>query len=281
MKGAKTHAAVLAAAVVLLFATAGCNGLNSILRTNDPELIYSKAMEYYAAEKWSRASTLFESIGNIYSGAPREDSIAFFNARCKFKSRDYAAAGDLLDLFRRHYGRSPFIEDAEGMYVLCFYHMAPGPTRDQTMTEQTRTAIAEYISRYPRSEHNDQFRQIDSELLHRLYDKAYYNAYTYYKIGRYKSAIVALRNALKEYPESGHREEIMYLVAVSSYKLAANSVSSKQTDRYLSALDSYYSFIEEYPDSEHRRELDRYAEHAKDFLAKNGAEDTHTDIQAN
>lgn len=272
MKGAKSYA-VVSAALGMLLATAGCNGLNSILRTNDPELIYSKAMEYYAAGKWSRASTLFESIGNIYSGSPREDSIAFFNARCKFKSHDYAAAGDLLDLFRRRYGRSVFIDEAEGMYVLCFYHMAPGPTRDQTMTQQTRTAIAEYMSRYPGSEHNVYFRQIDSELLHRLYDKAYYNAYTYYKIGRYKSAIVALRNALKEYPENDHREEIMYLIAVSGYKLAANSVADKQTDRYLSALDSYYSFVEEYPESEHRRELDRYAEHAKDFLARSGVQE--------
>lgn len=254
--------------LLLLFtAIPGCGSINSILRSNDPELIYAKALEFYEAEKWTKASTLLESIGNMYSGTAREDSIAFFNARCKFKSHDYATAGELLDQFRRRYGRSVFIEDAEGMYALCFYHMAPGPTRDQTMTGHARTAIAEFISRYPRSERVETFQKIDSELLQRQYDKAYYNAYTYYKIGRYKSAIVALQNALKAYPESNHREEIMYYVVVAGYRLADNSVSSKQTDRFLSMLDSYYSFIGEFPESEHRKELDRYALAAKDYLA--------------
>lgn len=270
MKRAKLYAVC---GTLLLFVSAGCGGLNSILRSGDPELVYDKALEYYNAGKWSRASTLFESSGNIFSGTPREDSIAFFNARCKFKGHDYEASAELLDQFRRRYGRSVFIEDAEGLYALCFYHMAPAPTRDQTMTGRARVAINEFISRYPHSERIPQFREIDAELLQRQYDKAYNNAYTYYKIGRYKSAIVALRNALKEYPESDHREEIMYLVVVSGYKLADNSVSDKQTDRYLSALDSYYSFVEEFPESTHRKELDRLSQHAKDYLAKNNKEE--------
>lgn len=66
----------------------------------------------------------------------------------------------------------------------------------------------------------------------------------------------------------------MYLTVVSGFRLADNSVQSKQTDRFLSMLDSYYSFIEEYPESEHRRELDRMAQRAKDYLDKNNKEKT-------
>lgn len=275
MKKAKLYAVCGA---ILLFVSAGCGGLNGILRSGDPELVYNKAVEYYDAGKWSRASTLFEGIGNMFNGTSREDSIAFFNARCKFKGRDYDTAAELLDQFRRRFGRSVFIEDAEGLYALCFYHIAPGPTRDQTMTGRARVAINEFISRYPQSERIPQFREIDAELLQRQYDKAYDNAYTYYKIGRYKSAIVALRNALKEYPESNHREQIMYLTVVCGYKLAENSVESKQMDRYLSTLDSYYSFIEEFPKSDRRRELDRISQHAKDYLAKKSKEE-NTDIE--
>ena len=77
----------------------------------------------------------------------------------------------------------------------------------------------------------------------RLHDKEFLNAYTYYKIGKHKSAIVALKNALRKYPETPHREELMYLIVGSGYELAHNSVQRKQTDRYLSMLDSYYTFI--------------------------------------
>lgn len=258
--------------ITLLVALSGCAGINNLLRSGKPDLIYSKAMEYYQQEKWSRASTLFEGVEHYYAGSSREDSISFFKARCKFKNRDFETASTLLDEFRRKFGRSAFIEDAEGMYALCFYYLAPGPSRDQTMTGQALIAINEFMSHYPESEQTENFHKINGELTQRLHDKAYLNAYTYYKIGRYKSAITALKNALKQFPESSHREQIMYLIVDSSYRFASNSVAEKQTDRYLSMLDSYLSFKEEFPESAHLKELDRMAAHAKDYLDRNNKE---------
>lgn len=255
--------------VLLALVLGGCAGINSILKSNRPDLIYEKALEYYAKEKWQRASTLFEGAQYYYSGTPREDTISFYNARCKYKLRDFDTASTLLDDFRRKFGRSAFIEDAEGMYAMCFYMLAPQPSRDQTMTGRAIMAINEFMSHYPNSSRIEQFREIDRELTQRLHDKAYLNAYTYYKIGRYKSAITALKNALRQYPESSHREQIMFLIVDAGYRFASNSVSDKQTDRYLSMLDSYLSFKEEFPGSEHMKELDRMAQHARDFLDRN------------
>lgn len=255
----------VAAAVSLV----GCGGISSLLKSGKPDMIYSKALEYYDKGKWSRASTLFEGVQHYYAGTSREDSISFFNARCKYKNRDYDTASVLFDEFRRKFGRSTFIEDAEGMYALCYYYLSPGPSRDQTMTGQAIIAINEFMSRYPSSDRIEDFRKIDKELTQRLHDKAYINAYTYYKIGKYKSAIVSLKNSLRKYPDSNHREEIMYLIVDAGYKYASNSVAAKQTDRYMSMLDSYYSFIAEYPESPHIKELDRMARHAKDYLDKN------------
>lgn len=255
--------------VVLTVTLASCGGLNSLLKSGQPDLIYSKAQDYYKKEKWSRASTLFEGVQHYYAGTPREDSVSFYNARCKFKNRDFETASQLLDDFRRQFGRSAFIEDAEGMYALCFYYLSPGPSRDQTMTGQALISINEFISRYPNSERITQFREIDKELTGRLHDKVYLNAYTYYKIGRYKSAIVSLKNALKQYTESNHREQIMFLIVDASYRFANNSVADKQTDRYLKMLDSYLSFKEEFPESTHTKEVDRMAQTARDYLARN------------
>ncbi|MEG1700985.1 MAG: outer membrane protein assembly factor BamD [Alistipes sp.] len=256
-------------AVALAAVLSGCAGINALLKSGKPDLIYSKAMEYYQKEKWQRATTLFEGVQHFYVGSPREDSISFFNARCKFKGRDYEGAASLLDDFRRKFGRSVFVEDAEGMYALCFYYLSPAPTRDQTMTGHALIAINEFMSRYPQSDRVENFKAINKELTQRLHEKSYLNAYTYYKIGRYKSAIMALKNALKEFPESEHREEIMYLIVDSGYRFANNSVADKQTDRYLTMLDSYLSFKEEFPESIHIKEVDRMAKHAKDYLDRN------------
>lgn len=243
--------------------------MNALLKSGQPELIYSKALEYYQKEKWQRASTLFEGVQHYYTGSSREDSISFFNARCKYKNRDFDTASTLLDDFRRKFGRSAFIEDAEGMYALCFYYLSPGPSRDQTMTGQALIAINEFMSRYPHSDRVEDFKQINGELTQRLHDKSYLNAYTYYKIGRYKSAIVSLKNALKQFPDSNHREEIMYMIVDASYRFANNSIANKQTDRYLSMLDSYLSFKEEFPESTHIKSLDRMAQQARDYLDRN------------
>ena len=85
---------------------------------------------------------------------------------------------------------------------------------------------------------------------------------------------LALKNALRKFPDTPHREELMYLIVGSGYELAHNSVQAKQTDRYLSMLDSYYTFIAEFPESARRKEVDRMAQEAKDYLAKNQKNDT-------
>ena len=139
------------------------------------------------------------------------------------------------------------------MYALCFYYLSPGPSRDQTMTGQALIAINEFMSRYPHSDRVEDFKQINGELTQRLHDKSYLNAYTYYKIGRYKSAIVSLKNALKQFPDSNHREEIMYMIVDASYRFANNSVANKQ----------------EFPESKYTKEVDRMAKHARDYLDRN------------
>ena len=256
-------------AVLMALSFMGGCGVSKILRSENPELIYSEALKYKDKEKWSRAYTLFESVEHYYVGSPREDSVIFYRALCKYRDRDYHTSSEILDEFRRKFGRSVFIEDAECMYALCYYYMSPGPTRDQSITSKALQALGEFIVRYPDSEHVESFGKVIDELTDRMYDKSYNNAYTYYKIGQYNSAIVALRNALREYPESHRREELMYLAVKSAYRLADNSVADKQHDRYINMLDSYYTFLDEFPESQYRRELDRMARHAKDFIDKN------------
>ncbi len=246
--------------------------IHQIIKSADPDLIYSEGLKYYGREKWKQAGDLFEACQAYFVGNVQEDSIAFFNARSRFKNRDYADATTRLDDFRRKYGRSVFIEDAEAMLAMCHYYLAPDPTRDQTITSEAIIAFSEFVERYPNSKRVEAFTSLITELTERLKEKAYLNAYTYYKVQRYKSAVVALRNALKQYPDTPHREDILYLIAVSNYRLAHNSIEEKQGERYLNLLDSYYSFINEFPESKRRKELERYTKEAKDYLDKNNIE---------
>lgn len=246
-----------------------CSVVNEDIKSGDPQYVYDQALMLYNTEKWDKASTLFQTCRHVYVGTPREDSLSFYNARCKFKLHSWDEASMALDEHRRRFARSPFIEESEGMYALCYYYMSPSPERDQTVTSQAIIAITEFISRYPESKNINEFKDMLNELSGRLMEKSYLNAYTYYKIGRYKSAIVAFKNAMKQYPESPRREDMMYYTTVSAYRLASNSVESKQLDRYISMLDHYYSFIGEYPESKHIKELGRMAKDARNYIDKN------------
>lgn len=265
----KRNFGYIVVAIIAVLGVVSCSVVNKAIKSGDPQYAYEQAIDLYEREKWSQASELFEACRHIYQGSPREDSLSFYNARCKYKEHKWEEASMLLDNFRHKFMRSPFIEDAEGMYALCYYYMSPGPERDQSITTQAIIAITEFMSRYPESDNRDEFQTMLDDLAARLQEKSYLNAYTYYKIGRYKSAIVAFKNAMKRYPDSPRSEEMMYYTTVSAYRLAANSIETKQLDRYLAMLDYYYSFLSEYPESSRLKELERMARDARNFIDKN------------
>ena len=89
----------------------------------------------------------------------------------------------------------------------------------------------------------------------------------------YLAAHVAFRNVLKDDAENIYREDILYYIAMSSYKYAYLSIPSKQKDRYLSFIDDYYNFIGELPDSHYRKELDAIYAKAQKALGKRGVQD--------
>ena len=96
--------------------------------------------------------------------------------------------------------------------------------------------------------------------------KSYLNAKLYFDLGYYKSSIIALRNALSEFPDSKYREDIMYLVVKSNYYLADKSIAFKQKERYQNTLDEYYSFMTEYPKSKYSGDIQRIYRNLANYL---------------
>ena len=94
------------------------------------------------------------------------------------------------------------------------------------------------------------------ELNARLDKKAYEAAKLYYKMEDYLASRVAFRNVLKDDADNIYREDILYYIAMSSYKYALYSVPAKQKERYLTFVDDYLNFVGELPDSHYRKELD-------------------------
>ena len=258
-------------------AFSSCSSIQRVINTEDPDLIFHRGLAYYEGGKWSKAILLFEHCEPYLKGFPQEDSVAYYRAHSYFKNYDYQTSATLFDEFRRTYGRSVFIENAEALYAISLYEMCPSPERDQSTTSAAIIAISEFLSHHPQSAQREYFIDMTRDLTWRMAERSYLNAYTYYKILRYDSAIIAFRNALKKYPDSHRREDIMYYITMSAYKFADNSVASKQSDRFMDMLDSYYSFVMEFPESKYREELDKAAEVAKRYIEKSKSDETPAD----
>ncbi len=254
--------------MLLMLTIVSCSVTQKAIKENNPQQLYDLALQEYENGRYSKATELFGYAEPYYSNSSRDDSLKFNKARSVFKDADYEYAISLFEDYRRRYSHSVLIEDAEGMYTLSHYYRAPSARRDPTLTKTAISAINEYLSRYPFSDKKAEFENMRDELVSRLHEKAFLNAYTYYKIGYYKSAIVAFKNANVTYPQSTHREKVSYYIVASAFKLADNSVSHKKEDRFLQMMDSYYTFISEFPESEYRKDVDNMMEKARQFIDK-------------
>ena len=166
------------------------------------------------------------------------------------------------------YPRSPFASEARFLRLDCLYRSTLRYELDQSPTHKAIAAISEYLVEYPSSTHLDECKEMLSILGERLDRKAYESAKLYYKMEDYLASRVALRNVLKDNSENQYREDVLYYIAMSSYKYAQLSIPSKQRERYLVFVDDYFNFIGELPESKYRRELDVVYQRAQKALGK-------------
>jgi outer membrane protein assembly factor BamD len=246
-----------------------CSGYEKLLKSDDYELKYEKALEYYEAESYNKAMTLFEQIIPVFRATRRSDTVAYYFAKSNYYVGDYILAGHYFKSFYQTYGNSTFAEEAEYLAAYCHYLLSPKPALDQQSTYEAIQAFRLYILHYPESEKVPEAKEYINELQEKLVKKSYLSARLYFDLGYYKSSIIALNNSLQEYPNTDFREEIMFLILKSRYLLADNSIASKQKERFQATLDEYYSFKEEFPESEYTKEAKKFFEETTKFLKRN------------
>jgi outer membrane protein assembly factor BamD len=181
-------------------------------------------------------------------------------------------AGHYFNELSATYPNSVYLEEADFMKAYCFYKQSPRPELDQDNTYQAITAMQMFMVKHPGSERVSEAQQIIVEMSDKLVEKSYISARLYYDLGYYKSAILALRESLGQYPDTRFREELMFLILKSSYLLADRSIPSLQRERFQATVDEYYSFIGEFPEGPYSREATRMYESSNRFLGNNNNE---------
>lgn len=255
----------------LLIATAamilnGCGEYEKLLKSRDFQKKYEVGVQYYEEGEYARAGTLFDQVANIFRGTTKADTVKYYQAKSYYGQRDYMMAGYYFSELSSTYASSVYLEEADFMVGYCFYKRSPRPELDQATTYQAITYMQMFMAKYPGSERIEEAQGIITEMSDKLVEKSFISARLYYDLGYYKSAILALRNSLIEYPDTRFREELMFLILKSSYLLADKSIPSLQRERFQATVDEYLSFIGEFPEGSHTREANRMYDASSKFL---------------
>ncbi len=233
-----------------------CKSQYEKIRTsNNPELIYKTALEYYEGEEYQRAQSLLELALSNYRGKKESEDIYFKYAYTYYYTRQYILASYYFKNFAQTYSTSRFREEADFMEAYSNYQLSPTFRLDQSYTQKAIDGFQLYVNTYPQNERVAECNRLIDELRKKLERKAFEEGKLYFDLRRYQSAIWTFDNLLKDFPETDNAEEVRYMMARSAFLLAQNSVVDKQEERFQEAKTMAEEFLSRYTESEHRREM--------------------------
>ncbi len=257
---------ILLLAAVLFFASCNKESFDRVLKSDDYDLKYQKAKEYYAAGKYEKAMDLYKQLVPHERGRERGAEVYFYYAMCNYKIGDYLIAAYYFKDFAQEYPNSKYTEDALFLSAYCYYLESPRWSLDQEQTKEAITQFQIFISKFPDSPLIDSCNTLIDKLNYKLQKKAYMNAKLYYDLGYYKSADIALQNALNDYPDSPFAEDILYYQILSNYEYALNSVRAKQKERFQKTIDKVLTYKEFYPNGKYSKDVEKIYQNSQKKL---------------
>lgn len=242
---------------IIAVAALGSCKFRKIQKSGDWKVKYEAALQYYEEEDYHRTILLLEDILPIIRGTEEAELGNFYLAYSYYYQKQYILSAHHFQEFVKIYGRSDYVMEAAYMHAYSLYLQSPDYQLDQTVTYEAVAAMQNFINKYPASEYAPDADRIIDDMQEKLEKKAYEQCKLYYKLRRYKSALVVYDNFADDFPDSEYNEEIAYLRIETSFDYAEESIFSKQKERYQNAIDHYLEFIDKYPNSEYIKDAEK------------------------
>ncbi len=236
---------------ILLFAflLTSCSKYQKILKSSDLNLKFEKAVMYYDKDDYNRALPLLEELSTAFRGSAKAEEVNYYYAYCHYSLGDYLMASYLFETYARTYPNGKHAQECQYMTAYCYYLESPIYKLDSKSTYKAINQLQLFTNLYPESERVKECNNLIDELREKLAKKAFNNAKQYHTTEYHKSAIIAFKNMLIDFPGSKFEEEIYFRIVESSFELAKNSISTKKQERLKNTVDAYNELEERYPES--------------------------------
>jgi len=238
---------------VMLFNTA-CNDYKKILKSNDIEFKYEKAIEYYQKQDYFRAIQLFDELLTYFRGSSRAEDIYYYYAYAHYGKGDFVIAAFYFQNFVRTFPRSRYTEECMFMAAYCQFLDSPVYSLDQSNTTSAIRGMQNFINTFPSSPKVQQANELIDQMRRKMQLKSFEIAKLYFRTESYKTSIVAFNTHLKDYPDTRHKEEAYFYIFKAHYQYAIRSIESRKRDRMIEAKEAYETFAALFPESSYMRE---------------------------
>jgi outer membrane protein assembly factor BamD len=251
--------------ILLVFACTAfisCSKYQKLLKSEDSELKYSKANEFFEKKEYNKALQLYDQVKNLYAGTDKAELIAYNIAYCYYYQQDPVQAPYSFKMFASSFPMSKYAEECSYMAAYCLYIDSPRTSLDQSSSRDAIQSLQLFINQYPNSERVAKCNDLIDQLREKIQTKDFNIAMMYYKMGiymdGYKSAIRSFSNLLNDYPDTKNKEKIMYYIFLSKYKYGSNSIDEKRKERMREALDAYKDLQMTYPQGNYTKQATSY-----------------------
>lgn len=266
--------------LLMVLTLSSCSDLDKVLKSNDFDVRYEAAKQYYFDGKYDNSATLLVDLIAAAKGTDRAEETLYLLGMSAYKAKNYDAASEYFKKYYETYPKGTYVEEARLFSGRSLYMNTPQPNLDQSDTYAAITEFQMFTENYPNSKYYNEAMGLIFELQDKLIEKEFAAAKLYYNLGsyfgnctsggsNYQACIVTAQNAINDYPYTPRREEFVVLILKAKFDLADQSVESKKLERCQSAIDEYQGFLNEFPESTFRSEAQKRYEKAKAYVDAN------------
>lgn len=231
--------------VAAAFSFQGCSTVNSDLQgQRDPKELYEKGMTAYLSERYEESERLFKALMENHPLHPLSVDAQLILGDIAYATEKYDDAGSYYTNFTALHPAHPRASYA--LFQKGMSHLKDVLTidRDQTSSKKALFAFEDLMAAYPDSPYVPRAKEFTSFLKRRLADREFYVGQFYFKDKNYKGALARFRDILRNYPETGLNDAVLFYIAESYSKLGENGL----------ARDTYNTLITNYPESPYTRD---------------------------
>lgn len=245
----------------------GCSNYQKLLKSDDYEKKYEKALELYNKEDYYRALQLFDQVIPVYRGKEKAKDLFYYYAQSYYKQEDYVMASYYFKRYAKNFPNTDRAEEAWFKTAYCKYLQSPRYSLDQSKTREAIEQLQAFANRYPESDRIDRVNELIDDLRAKLEKKLFEKSELYFDMELYEAAVVSYNNLLKKYPDTQYREQALFKILKARYIYAKNSIASKQMERYQKTIEAYDKLMNYFPNTDYKKDAKEMYGEASNFMA--------------